>query len=109
MIRPVIPYIEYAVNMDFIIKNLCINRDKPHSCCEGKCYLEKQLKKSSDTNSDPKDKNTSKRVQNEDLKEFLSPELTTSKVFETNITYAINPGTVITVRFVSAIFIPPKV
>ena len=109
IIRPVLPYIEYVVNKDFIAKNLCINRDKPHSCCEGKCYLEKQLKKSSDNNNDPKDKNTNKKVQNEEVKEFLSPHSNIPKVFETNITCLINPETTVPTKFVSAIFVPPKI
>lgn len=44
-IKPVVPFIEYAVNKDFIAKVLCINKDKPQMNCEGKCHLEKQLKK----------------------------------------------------------------
>lgn len=109
IIRPVIPYIEYAVNKNFIAKNFCINSDKPHSCCEGKCYLEKQLKNSSDSNNDPKDNNTNKKVQNEDVKEFLSPHVTIPKVFGTNTTQLINPKIPLTTRYLSAIFIPPKI
>jgi len=109
IIRPVMPYIEYAVNKDYISKNLCINRDKPHSCCEGKCYLEKQLKKSNDSNNDPKDKNTNKKVQNEDVREFLSPHITIPKVFGTNIAQRINQKAPLITRSLSAIFVPPKI
>lgn len=35
--------LEYQVNKDFIAKNLCINRAKPASCCQGKCYLNKKM------------------------------------------------------------------
>ncbi|HVU54804.1 MAG TPA: hypothetical protein VHD83_07105 [Puia sp.] len=35
--------LEYQVNKDFIAKNLCINRAKPNSCCQGKCYLTKKM------------------------------------------------------------------
>ena len=107
--RPILPYIEYAINKDFIVKNLCINRYKPHSCCEGKCYLEKQLKKSSDSNNDPKDNNTNKKVQNEDVKEFLNSHISIPKVFGSRINYQVNPKTPITTRYLSAIFIPPKI
>ncbi|HEY3388400.1 MAG TPA: hypothetical protein VGK38_02435 [Prolixibacteraceae bacterium] len=108
LIRPVLPYIEYAVNKDYIAKHLCVNRSVPHSCCQGKCYLEKQLKKSNDNNNDPKENNTNKKFQNEDVKEFLSPHVSFPKVFETSITYLINPETTFTTRSVSAIFVPPK-
>lgn len=44
MIRPIIPIIEYHANYDYISTVLCENRDRPYLECNGKCYLEKQLK-----------------------------------------------------------------
>ncbi|WP_172284647.1 hypothetical protein [Chryseobacterium sp. LAM-KRS1] len=44
-IRPVLPLVNYAINYDYIVKNLCENRDKPQSTCKGKCYVEKELAK----------------------------------------------------------------
>lgn len=35
--------LEYQVNKDFIAKTLCVNREKPMSCCKGKCYLNKKM------------------------------------------------------------------
>lgn len=55
MIRPIIPIIEYHANYDYIASVLCENRDKPYLECNGKCYLEKQLKK---TNHDSHDHNS---------------------------------------------------
>ncbi len=40
-----IPYIEYEINKEYIVNNLCENRDKPMMNCQGKCYLKKQVKK----------------------------------------------------------------
>jgi hypothetical protein len=37
--------IDFKINQDYIAKFLCINREKPMSTCNGKCYLTKQLKK----------------------------------------------------------------
>jgi len=37
-------YISFKINQDFIAEVLCINKDKPMSTCNGKCYLSKQLK-----------------------------------------------------------------
>ena len=48
LLKPVAPLIEYAVNKDYIAKVLCINKDKPKMHCNGKCYLNKQLKKAND-------------------------------------------------------------
>lgn len=40
----------FYANQSYIAKNLCENRDKPKSCCAGKCQLKKRLNK--DTNED---------------------------------------------------------
>lgn len=54
MVRPVFPIIEYYANYDYIATVLCENRDKPYLKCNGKCYLEKQLKDSNHTNHEHK-------------------------------------------------------
>ena len=107
IVRPVMPYVEYALSKEYITKNLCIDRFEPHNCCEGKCYLEKQIKKSND-NNDPQDNNSNKKVQNDVVKEFLSPHVTISKVFESNIFYLVSSGTPIIPRYIATIFVPPK-
>ncbi len=45
MLRPIAPFVEYAINYDYISEVLCINKDKPEMHCNGKCYVMKQLKK----------------------------------------------------------------
>ncbi|MCM4167277.1 hypothetical protein KCTC52924_02859 [Arenibacter antarcticus] len=48
LIKPFWPLAEYAVNYDYIVENLCKNRDTPSLNCNGQCYLAKQLAKESD-------------------------------------------------------------
>ncbi|MDO7170911.1 hypothetical protein [Mariniflexile sp. AS56] len=45
MLRPFQPYIEYALNQEYIAEFLCVNTDKPELQCQGSCYLLKQVKK----------------------------------------------------------------
>lgn len=47
-IRPVLPLIDYAVNYEYISEKLCENKDKPQVLCNGKCYLAKELAKTSE-------------------------------------------------------------
>lgn len=47
-LRPLMPLVDYAVNYDFINKNLCENRSKPQLLCNGKCYLKKEMAKASE-------------------------------------------------------------
>ena len=44
LIQPALPVIDYLVNYNYIVKESCENRDKPVLACNGKCYLEKQVK-----------------------------------------------------------------
>ena len=53
LLKPLWPLVEYAVNYNYIVENLCENKDKPTLNCNGKCFLAKQLAKESGT----KDKN----------------------------------------------------
>lgn len=45
MVRPAVPYFDYLLNKSYIANNLCVNKDKPDSDCQGKCHLVKELKK----------------------------------------------------------------
>lgn len=48
MVRPLWPIVEYVVNYNYIVTVLCENKEKPQLQCNGKCYLAKQLEKSSE-------------------------------------------------------------
>jgi hypothetical protein len=53
-IRPLLPYLEYYANYEYISEVLCINKDKPMSTCKGKCYLSQQLKEAQETEKQDK-------------------------------------------------------
>ncbi|WP_404986280.1 hypothetical protein ACI513_03995 [Chryseobacterium sp. M5] len=44
-VRPIMPVYNYIVNYEYIVENLCENKDKPELSCNGKCYLAKELSK----------------------------------------------------------------
>ena len=58
LLKPLFPFVDYAINKEYIAKNLCENRNKPKLNCNGKCHLMKQLKKA-DANA-PTDGNATK-------------------------------------------------
>ncbi|CAM2962912.1 hypothetical protein CHFL109739_10100 [Chryseobacterium flavum] len=68
-IRPVLPLVNYAVNYDYIVKNLCENRAIPQSTCKGKCYVTKELAKTE------KQSNSSQTIKITGLDIFLSNEI----------------------------------
>ena len=64
VLKPLFPFVDYAINKDYIAKNLCENRAKPKLHCNGKCHLMKQLKKAA---ADiPVDGNTTKGNSNQE-------------------------------------------
>ncbi|MCW1149013.1 hypothetical protein [Flavobacterium lacisediminis] len=51
-LKPILPVLEYVVNYDYIVNELCENKLKPELKCNGKCHLTKELAKASEGNSD---------------------------------------------------------
>ncbi len=105
-----IPYIQYAIFKSYIAKNLCVNRDKPKSCCEGKCFREKQVKivnETTDTET-TKESNTAKIPQTKEVKEFLSTQNIIPQIAESSFFIHQSKEIIIFSRYVSAIFVPPK-
>lgn len=68
-IRPVLPLVNYAVNYDYIVKNLCENRKVIESDCKGKCFVKKELAKTE------KQSNNSQNIKIAGLDVFLSNEI----------------------------------
>lgn len=61
--------LNYVVNYDYIVKNLCENRNVADSDCKGKCYVSKELSKTE------KQSNNSQNVKIAGLDVFLSHEI----------------------------------
>jgi len=45
LVIPSVPVLEYLINYNYIVNELCENRDKPVLTCNGKCYLADQVEK----------------------------------------------------------------
>lgn len=107
LIIPAIPVIDYLIHKDYIAKNLCVNKNKPHSCCKGKCHMVKQLQKTSQ-NPDKNPRNSNSRVQIKEVNEFVLNRISTHFSKITRHTYLIyNKLAYNQVEF-AAIFVPPK-
>lgn len=62
----------FAIEKDYIAKNLCENRDKPEMKCCGKCYLKKQLNKV--TGNDDSKENTDRiKVEKQETVFYVLP------------------------------------
>lgn len=49
LVQPAVPILEYLIHYDYIVNELCENRNKPILSCEGMCYLGDQVEKQLDT------------------------------------------------------------
>jgi hypothetical protein len=70
VLRPVLPYIDYVINKDYISTHLCVQKSNPDNCCQGKCYLNKQVQKSQEE-SKPDQNNNRDDNQNNKLDDHI--------------------------------------
>ena len=105
--RPILPYIEYAVFKDYIAKNLCINKDKPKSCCEGKCHLKKQIEKSNEAKEN-EDKGSDRKDISQEVNEFITSSVSIPQATEIHFSCEIYSKLIITTQVDKSIFVPPK-
>ncbi|MBP2618405.1 hypothetical protein [Chryseobacterium jejuense] len=106
--RPLVPLAEYAVNYNYIVNTLCVNKSQPELHCNGKCYLSKELAKTNtDTESTPfnKVKNSGQKI----LDMYTLPEITkityTGKIIVSNTNFI--DETAYSFLFLKPIFKPP--
>ena len=57
-----LPYIEYSLFRNYIVANLCIQKNDANNCCQGKCYLEKQINLVSETDNTATNQTETKQV-----------------------------------------------
>jgi hypothetical protein len=85
--RPAIPFLDYIVNYDYIVKELCENKEKPVLKCNGKCHLMKELAKTAEddknTSSDKK-QNVKQEIEVLFYQDFKSLSCSNSYVFTNN-------------------------
>jgi hypothetical protein len=107
LIIPAIPVIDYLINKEYIAKNLCVNKDKPKSCCKGKCHMVKQLQKAT-KNSETDPRNTNNRVQLKELNEFIISRTCSYTAEITSYKYLVYNILVFSQLACAAIFVPPE-
>jgi len=102
-----IPYIQYNLFKDYIAKKLCVNREMKDNCCQGKCFLKKQIR-ATDENNNTGENNTNKKVQKTEGEDFLCSSVSIPDPIEIVLLSIAVTVKVKTLRFTNAIFVPPK-
>jgi len=103
-----IPQIEYSLFKSYIAKNLCVKKEIKGNCCQGKCFLRKQMKMT-DENSNGNTTNTNtKKHQIFEVIEFVGASIAVLIPTEqTQRLYSCSESAKIS-RFASDVFVPPK-
>jgi len=111
MFKYQLPYLQYTVFKSYISKNLCVKRNEEHNCCQGKCYLNNQIKMIEETGRESgSNKADNKKLQNnKEDKEFLCSHILTPKPVEVKLFQPVNLKAVILQGHALAVFVPPKI
>ena len=51
-LKSLFPYIDFELNKAYIIKTLCVERNKEVNTCQGQCHLNKEIKKNTTQEED---------------------------------------------------------
>lgn len=100
--------IDFKINQDFIAEVLCIDREKPMSTCNGKCYLSEQLKK--DEEQEEKQAPTNKKDRLEVVC-FYAKNTFDLLLYTDSFVSKLNPACIdefYTSSYIADIFRPPK-
>lgn len=102
------PYIEYSLFKGYIAKNLCVKKEEKGNCCQGKCFLQKQIKET-ELPENERTTTNNKRVINLEVNEFLGVSIIAGLTpFETMELLYPRSEIVLIQRITFDIFVPPQ-
>ena len=107
LIRPLLPFVEYAIDKEYISKNLCVKRNIPGNCCQGKCYLHEQLKMTGEPLK-PGTENNKKNIPDQKVEDHLKANGLFTCPFETVMILFCNYSSRIIDSQIMPFFVPPK-
>ncbi len=109
IMRYQLPFIEYSILKAYIVKNLCEKRNETNNCCQGKCFLNKQIKKTEETeNKGDTTNNNNKRIINIEVNDFLGADIAGLAPLEVSELLYPRSGIVHIKQIIPDVFVPPK-
>lgn len=81
LIGGAIPYLWYIVNYEYIVTELCVNRDNPEMNCDGSCQLKKMIHKHHPHHNDEKPSSPVPQQQKIDLFVTVHDSMTRSAAY----------------------------
>ncbi len=106
-VKPIVPLVEYVLMKDYIVQNLCVEKDDPENCCQGMCHLEKEIEKNDDQPINASQNNSKKYHSENDFKEFVKFGISFGGVFQSvSLIFSFHETTLFP-DFLTGIFVPP--
>lgn len=105
LFQPIIPLLEYQLLYNYIVNELCVEKDVPDSCCQGKCHLEKRL---NETGASGETDDDGTRIKVQKLEYCLLVESNNLKCFGQAIDANQHPFTGYNFNTTHSIFHPPR-
>ena len=98
-------YLSFKANQKQLAETVCENKNKPESCCAAKCYLDKEIKKEDDRQS-----NSSSTIKDKTEKSELRTGLLTFVFFPIVFIpdYSIDSIKNLPICFLLSVFHPPS-
>ena len=103
-----LPQIEYNLFRGYIAKNLCVKKDVKGNCCQGKCFLKKQLKLADENTNGNTTNTNNKKVQTIEINEFVVFDITELNKIKITKLLFFRSETLIIPTYASDIFVPPQ-
>lgn len=57
----------FELNKEDIVKELCVQKEKPNNCCQGSCHLKKELEKQGETGANSQNQQKVKIEQEQNI------------------------------------------
>jgi hypothetical protein len=97
-------FINFKLNQEELAKTVCINKNKPKSCCAAKCHLDKEIKKEDKRQSDLPS-NIKDKVEKSELRSGLISFLFIQNSFIQTIIFPYNKN--FSEKYTCSVFHPP--
>jgi len=98
-------YFNFKSNQKVLAETICVNKNKPNSCCAAKCYLDKEIKKEDKRQTDSSSTNKDKAEKSELNTGFITFLFLVSDL---KIEYNLNPIKSLPHSFLTSVFHPPS-
>jgi hypothetical protein len=107
-LRPVFPWVEYALNKRYIASQLCVQRAIPKNHCQGKCHLRKRIAQAEQTDTTTDTSPKPQKSKAPDFNDYIPIVAYKSSLYTISTPLVNKHNSLYCSLYSSSIFNPPK-